>query len=54
MPIPRSTYRLQIRESFDLRAAAKELTPTFSDSYGEGGISMIAMQKRYGEWKKPA
>ena len=41
-------------EAVDLRAAAKELTPTFSDSYGEGGISMIAMQKRYGEWKKPA
>ena len=41
-------------EPVDLRAAAKELTPTFSDSYGEGGISMIAMQKRYGEWKKPA
>ena len=41
-------------EPVDLRAAAAELTPTFSASYGEGGISMIAMQKRYGEWKKPA
>ena len=41
-------------EPVDLRAAAKELTPTFADSYGEGGISLIGMQKRYGEWKKPS
>ena len=38
----------------DLRAAAKELTPTYAGGYGQGGISMIGMQRRYGEWKKPA
>lgn len=41
-------------EPVDLRAAAKELTPTYSGGYGEGGISMIGMQKRYGDWKNPA
>ena len=41
-------------EPIDLREAAKELTPTFSDAFGEGGISMIGTQKRYGEWKEPA
>lgn len=37
-------------EPVDLRAAAKELTPTYSAGFGEGGISMTGMQKRYGDW----
>lgn len=41
-------------EPVDLRAAATGLTPMFSTAYGEGGVSIIGMQERYGAWTEPA
>lgn len=38
----------------DLRTAAEGLKPMLFDPFGKGGISIIGMQQRYGEWKKPA
>ena len=40
--------------SVDLRAAAAELAPLMFRPLGQDGVSLIGMQKRYGEWKKPA
>jgi len=37
----------------DLREAAEQLSPMLFRPFGQEGVSLIAMWKRYGKWEKP-
>lgn len=38
----------------DLREAAGGLEPLRFRNFGQGGVNLLGMQQRYGEWQKPA
>lgn len=38
----------------DLRTAAEKLTLMSYSAFGQGGVSMLRMWKRYGKWVEPA
>lgn len=42
------------KEPVDVLSAAEGLTPMEAGTFGQKGVSLVAMSERYGAWKAPA